>query len=68
MKMTKTITWEHEGKTHEGTATFENGTIALRNNRGEAFETLEANEIENGMTLEEIWEGIPEDVTGFSLK
>lgn len=65
--MKKEITWVFEGKQFKGFATLENGVIALRDEKGNAFETLEDNQIENGMTLEGIFEDIPEDVTDFSL-
>ncbi len=65
--MKKQIKWVFEGKEFEGFATLEDGVIALRDGKGDAFDTLKADEIENGMTLEEIFEEIPEDVTGFEL-
>lgn len=65
--MKKQIKWVFEGKEFKGIATLEDGVIALRDGKGDAFDTLEADEIENGMTLEEIFEEIPEDVTGFEL-
>lgn len=65
--MKKQIKWVFEGKEFKGIATLDDGVIALRDGKGDAFDMLEADEIENGMTLEEIFEEIPEDVTGFEL-
>ena len=58
------------GRRYEGFATYdiEDGIVALRGENWTAFEILEQDDIENGMTLEEIFEDIPEDVTGFNLK
>lgn len=66
--MQKKIIWIHEGQTYEGTAIFKNNVITLENEKHDTFDSLKESEIENGMTLEEIWEEIPEDVTHYGLK
>ena len=63
--MRKEIKWVFAGEEHTGYAELEDGILALRNAKGEAFETLEQDDIENGMTLEDIFDDIPEDVTGY---
>lgn len=64
--MRKEIKWVCEGKEFEGIATLEDGVLALRNANGDAFEIIEQSETD--IELEEIFEDIPEDVTGFELK
>ena len=66
--MRKEIKWKFAGEEYTGYADLEDGILALRHNYGEPFDLIEQGEVENGMTLEEIFEDIPEDVTGFNLK
>ena len=66
--MKKNIFWVHDGKNYIGYAELEGYVLALRAANGEAFDLLEAEEIKNGATLEEIFDYIPEDVTDFNLK
>ena len=51
-----------------GYAELEDGILALRHNYGEAFDIIEQDDIENGMTLEDIFDDIPEDVTEYQLR
>lgn len=66
--MRKEIKWVFEGKEHTGYAELEEGILALRNAKGEAFETLGQDEISNGATLEDIFDEIPEDITDYQLR
>ncbi len=68
IQTTKEISYTWEGKTYIGKAILKDNIIFLENEKGESFETLEENEIQNGMSLEEIFEEIPNDITYFSLK
>ncbi len=64
--MQKEIKWIFEGKEFKGFATLEDGVLALRDERGNAFDKLEESETE--FSLEEIFNDMPEDVTDFDLK
>ena len=66
--MKKNVFWVHDGKKYIGYAELDEYVLALRAANGDAIELLEAEEIENGATLEEIFDDIPEDVTDFNLK
>ena len=63
--MRKEIKWVFEGKEFTGYATLEDGVLALRDEKGEAFEILEESETE--FDLEELFNDIPEDVTDYKL-
>ena len=63
--MRKEIKWVFEGKEFTGCATLEDGVLALRDEKGEAFEILEESETE--FDLEELFDDIPEDVTDYKL-
>lgn len=68
--MEKNISWVNgEGRLFQGVARLnvDEGYISLENKKGQIFEKLEAEQIENGMTLEEIFDEIPEDITDFEL-
>lgn len=65
--MKKEIKWVFEGKQFKGFATLEDGMISMCDERGNVFDNLSQDEVEKGMTLEEIFEDIPEDVTDFEL-
>ena len=65
--MKKEIKWVFEGKEFKGIAALEDDKISLMNNNG-SFDIIHAEEVRFGMTLEEIFEEIPEDVTDFALK
>ena len=68
----KEIYWinEETGRRYEWFATYDvdDGIVALRDDTWAAFDLIEQDDIENGMTLEEIFDDIPEDVTDFRLK
>ena len=68
--MKKNISWVNgEGRLFQGVATLnvDEGYITMENKKGQIFEKLETEQIENGMTLEEIFDEIPEDITDFEL-
>ena len=68
----KEIYWinEETGRRYEWFATYDvdDGIVALRDDTWAAFDLIEQDDIENGMTLGEIFDDIPEDVTWFNLK
>ena len=66
----KEIFWVANGTRHEGFAYYdvEEGLVSLANENWQVFDNIEQDDIENGATLEEIFEDIPEDVTDFNLK
>ena len=66
--MRKEIKWILASEEHTGYADLQDGVLALRHNDGEAFDMIEQDDVENGATLEEIFDDIPEDVTAFRLK
>ena len=66
--MRKEIKWVFAGEEHTGYAELEDGILALRHNYGEAFDLIEQDDIKNGMTLEDIFDDIPEDVTEYQLR
>lgn len=68
--MKKRVFWNYEGKEFEGTATLnkEEGYISIMaNHNGMVFDRLDREQIENDMSLEEIFNDIPEDITDFEL-
>lgn len=66
--MRKEIKWIFEGKEFKGFATLEGGILALRDENGNAFETLEQEDISNGATLKDVFDEIPEDITDYQLR
>ena len=66
--MRKEIKWVFNEEKYTGYADLQDGVLALRHNDGEAFDLIEQDDIENGATLEDIFDDIPEDVTDFRLK
>ena len=66
--MRKEIYWYFNKEKYTGYAELEDGILALRHNYGEAFDLIEQDDIENGMTLEDIFDDIPEDVTEYQLR
>ena len=66
--MRKEIKWVFAGEEYTGYAELKEGILALRHNDGEAFDLIEQDDIENGATLEEIFDDIPEDVTEYQLR
>ena len=66
--MRKEIYWYFNKEKYIGYAELEDGILALRTNYGEAFDLIEQDDIENGATLEEIFDDIPEDVTEYQLR
>lgn len=72
----KRVFWFYEGVKYWGTARLNVGTdsdseekyISMDDDKHhEVVWHLEESDIENGMTIEEIWDEIPEDITDFEL-
>ena len=66
----KNIYWVNsEGRLIKGIATLnlEEGYISIENDRGRVFEILEAEQVKNGMSLQEIYNAIPFNITDFEL-
>ena len=69
--MEKKVFWSYNGNEYKGTASLdtEDRYISITgDDRGNVFDILSEAEIKNAMTLEEIFEGIPEDITDYELK
>lgn len=69
--MEKKVFWSYKGNEYTGTAfldTDERYISMAGDERGNVFDILHEDEIKNGMTLEEIFEDIPEDITDYELK
>lgn len=69
--MEKKLFWSYKGNEYKGTAvldTDERYISMTGDERGNVFDILHEDEIKNGMTLEEIFEDIPEDITDYELK
>ena len=66
--MKKEIYWYFNEEKQTGYTDLQDGVLALRHNDGETFDMIEQDDVENGATLEEIFDDIPEDVTDFRLK
>ena len=49
------------------TLNLDEGYISLATDRGHVFEILEAEQVKNGMTLQEIYNEIPEDISNYIL-
>lgn len=68
--MKKTVFWNYNGTEFEGTATLneEEGYISIvANHTGLVIDHLDREQITNGMSLEEIFNEIPEDITDYEL-
>ena len=69
--MEKKVFWSYKGNEYKGTAvldTDERYISMTGDERGNVFDILHEDEIKNGMTLEEIFEDIPKDITDYELK
>ena len=66
--MKKKVFWVHDGKKYIGYAELDDYVLALRAANGEAFDLIEQDGVENGATLEELFDGSPKDVTDYNLK
>jgi hypothetical protein len=65
----KKICWynKDDDKLMYGVAILEDNVITLEPECGMPFEHLEASDIKNGMTIQEIFDEIPKDITNYSL-
>lgn len=69
--MEKKVFWSYNGNKYKGTAALatDDRYISITgDDRGNVFDILHEAEIKNGMTLEEIFEDIPEDITEYELR
>ena len=69
--MEKKVFWSYNGNKYKGTAALDTDDryISITGDaRGTVFDILREADIKNGMTLEEIFEDIPEDITEYELK
>ena len=65
----KKVFWFKNGKRYTGTAVINYilECITLENKKGRVFERLEAEQVKTGMTLQEIYDAIPFNITDFEL-
>ena len=65
----KKVFWFKNGKRFTGTAVINYilNRITLEDKKGRVFELLEAEQVKNGMTLQEIFDEIPFNITDFEL-
>ena len=69
--MEKKVFWSYNGNKYNGTAALatDDRYISITGDaRGTVFDILREDEIKNGMTLDEIFKDIPEDITDYELK
>ena len=69
--MEKKVFWSYKGNKYKGAVALDTNERYISitgDERGNVFDILREDEIKNGMTLEEIFKDIPEDITEYELK